>query len=127
MSEPKQYSLSVSVSTEFIEEQSDLANGPYVFAYTVQIQNTGNVTAQVLTRHWIIADAFGRTQEVRGSGVVGVQPTLKPGEAFEYTSACPLTTPMGSMRGSYQCKAEDGHEFEAPIDTFELNMPRTLH
>lgn len=127
MSEAKEYSLSVTVSTEFIEEQSSLANGPYVFAYTVVIRNTGNVTAQLLTRHWIITDAFGRVQEVKGSGVVGVQPVLKPGEAFEYTSACPLSTPMGSMHGSYQCRAEDGHEFDAPIKAFELNMPRTLH
>lgn len=127
MSEPKQYGFTVSVTTEFIEEQSSLANGPYVFAYTVLIRNTGNVTAQLLTRHWVITDAFGRVQEVKGSGVVGVQPVLKPGEAFEYTSACPLSTPMGSMQGTYHCKAEDGHEFDAAVAVFELNMPRTLH
>jgi ApaG protein len=127
MSPQTQYAFKVTVTTQFMEEQSDLMNGPYVFAYTVTIENTGTTTAQLLTRHWIITDAFAKAQEVRGSGVVGSQPVLKPGERFEYTSACPLSTPMGSMHGSYQCKAEDGHEFEVPIEPFKLNMPRTLH
>ncbi len=127
MSNQTQYSLTVTVSTEFVEEQSDIANGPYVFSYSVKIENTGSKTAQVLSRHWIIKDAFSQIQEVKGPGVVGAQPVLKPGEHFEYTSGCPLNTPMGSMKGTYQCVAEDGHKFDADIPEFILSMPRTLH
>ncbi len=127
MSKPPQYQLNITVQTAFIEEQSNLNHGPYFFAYTIEIENTGNVTAQLISRHWIISDAFDQTQEVQGPGVVGVQPILKPGESFEYTSGCPLSTPMGKMRGSYQFIGEDGETFEVPIPEFDLVMPRTLH
>jgi len=93
----------------------------------VTIRNTGDVAAQLISRHWIITDANNKVEEVQGLGVVGEQPMLKPGEAFEYTSGCPIATPVGSMRGSYQCVAEDGTRFEAPIPEFLLSMPRTLH
>jgi len=81
----------------------------------------------LISRHWIITDANNKVEEVQGLGVVGEQPMLKPGEAFEYTSGCPIATPVGSMRGSYQCVAEDGTRFDAPIPEFLLSMPRTLH
>ena len=121
------YELSVQVQPRYLAEQSDPEDGRYLFAYTVTIRNTGEMTAQLLSRHWIITDAEGQIEEVRGPGVVGEQPVLRPGEAFEYTSGCPLGTPVGSMHGSYQCIAEDGTAFEASIPEFVLSMPRTLH
>ncbi len=98
-----------------------------MFSYTITIRNTGTVAAQLISRHWIIADAESHVQEVRGLGVVGHQPFLKPGESFEYTSGCALATPVGTMRGSYQMTAEDGTQFDAPIAEFTLAMPRVLH
>jgi ApaG protein len=127
MSKPSPYQLNITVQTEFLEEQSDINHGPYFFAYTIEIENIGTVAAQLISRHWIISDAFEQTQEVQGAGVVGMQPILKPGERFEYTSGCPLPTPMGKMRGSYQFISEDGEPFEVPIPEFTLAMPRTLH
>ncbi len=127
MSSPKLYQFDIQIKTRYLEEQSDVMNGPYVFAYTVTIKNTGTVTAQLLTRHWIITDATQHIEEVKGPGVVGHQPVLQPGETFEYTSGCPLATPVGSMKGSYHCLAEDGQAFDAPIAEFVLSMPRTLH
>jgi len=121
------YELSVQVQPRYLAEQSDPEDGRYLFAYTVTIRNTGEITAQLLSRHWIITDAEGQIEEVRGPGVVGEQPVLRPGEAFQYTSGCPLGTPVGSMHGSYQCIAEDGTAFEASIPEFVLSMPRTLH
>jgi ApaG protein len=121
------YELSVQVQPRYLAEQSDPEDGRYLFAYTVTIRNTGEMTAQLLSRHWIITDAEGQIEEVRGPGVVGEQPVLRPGEAFQYTSGCPLGTPVGSMHGSYQCIAEDGTAFEASIPEFVLSMPRTLH
>ncbi len=121
------YEFSVQVQPRYLEEQSEPDEGRYLFAYTVTIRNTGDVTAQLLSRHWIITDAEGQVEEVRGPGVVGEQPVLRPGEAFQYTSGCPLATPVGSMHGSYQCIAEDGTAFEASIPEFVLSMPRTLH
>jgi ApaG protein len=121
------YELSVAVRSQYVAEQSDPDQQRFVFAYTVTITNTGSVAAQVVSRHWVIEDANGRIQEVKGLGVVGQQPLLKPGERFEYTSGCPLPTPSGSMRGSYLCVAEDGEQFEAPIGEFALALPRTLH
>jgi ApaG protein len=117
----------VTVSPRFLSDQSDPENGRYLFAYTIRILNSGEVSAQLLSRHWIITDANQHVDEVRGPGVVGEQPQLAPGEAFEYTSGCPLETPFGSMRGSYQCVAEDGTHFEVPIAEFLLTVPRTLH
>ncbi len=115
------------VQVRFVAEQSDPAADVYLFAYTIRVQNTGDIAAQLLSRHWIITDGNGKVEEVRGPGVVGEQPRLAPGEAFEYTSGCPLTTPVGTMRGSYQCTAEDGKAFEVPIPEFVLSIPRVLH
>jgi ApaG protein len=121
------YQFSVSVRPQFVPEHSRPDEDKFLFAYTVTIRNTGDVAAQLISRHWIITDANNKVEEVQGLGVVGEQPVLKPGEAFEYTSGCPIATPVGSMRGSYQCVAEDGTQFEAPIPEFLLSMPRTLH
>jgi ApaG protein len=122
-----QYEFSVQVRVRFVSEQSDPAADTYLFAYTIRVQNTGSVAAQLLTRHWIITDGNGKVEEVRGPGVVGEQPRLAPGESFEYTSGCPLTTPYGTMRGSYQCVAADGVTFDVPIPEFVLTVPRVLH
>ncbi len=98
-----------------------------MFAYTVTIQNNGDVLAKLLTRHWVITDSNSKTQEVRGEGVVGEQPHLKPGEGFQYTSGTMLETPVGTMHGSYQMKADDGTKFDAEIELFTLSAPRVLH
>jgi ApaG protein len=103
------------------------ANDHYVFAYTITIENVGTVPAQLISRHWIITDASGEVQEVRGLGVVGRQPLLQPGEKFAYTSGCQLDTPVGTMRGSYQLTAVDGRQFEAEIPEFTLAVPHVLH
>ncbi len=121
------YEFTVTVLPRFLPEQSDPDNDRYLFAYTIRIVNSGQEAAQLISRHWIITDANQHVEEVRGPGVVGEQPRLAPGEAFEYTSGCPLPTPFGSMRGSYQCVAEDGTAFEVPIPEFLLSVPRTLH
>jgi ApaG protein len=126
MSDQK-YDIQVSARTAFIPEQSDLENGRYVFAYTITITNAGNVPAQLVSRHWIITDANNLVQEVRGLGVVGEQPLLRPNESFQYTSGTAIATPVGTMRGSYQMIAEDGRQFDAPIPEFTLSMPRILH
>jgi ApaG protein len=121
------YQLKVDVKTQYLAEQSDPAKGNYVFTYTITIQNTGTVPSQLISRHWVITDANNQVQEVRGLGVVGHQPLLKPGEQFEYTSGTQMATPQGSMFGEYFCVAEDGHQFEAKIPEFVLSLPRTLH
>lgn len=121
------YQITVNSVTHFIPDQSDEAEDRYVFTYTITITNTGRMTAQLISRHWIITDANQSVQEVRGLGVIGEQPTLKPGESFEYTSGTALSTPVGTMRGSYQMVAEDGEKFEAEIPEFLLSMPRVLH
>jgi ApaG protein len=121
------YELSVSVKPQFVPEHSDPDEHKFLFAYTVTIRNTGDVAAQLVSRHWIITDANNKVEEVQGLGVVGEQPLLQPGEAFQYTSGCPIETPVGSMRGTYQCVASDGTRFEAAIPEFVLSMPRTLH
>jgi ApaG protein len=121
------HDIQVSARTAFIPEQSDLENGRYVFAYTITITNAGNVPAQLVSRHWIITDANNQVQEVRGLGVVGEQPLLRPNESFQYTSGTAIATPVGTMRGSYQMVAEDGAQFDAPIPEFTLSMPRVLH
>lgn len=127
MAESKKYEIAVSAQTQYLEEQSDPTNGRFVFAYTITIRNSGTIAAQLISRHWIITDADGQVQEVRGLGVVGHQPLLQPGESFEYTSGSAIGTPVGTMRGSYQMTAEDGSQFEAPIAEFTLAMPRVLH
>lgn len=121
------YEMSVSVVTQYLQEQSNPDHASFVFAYTITIKNTGTVAAQVISRHWIITDAKNHTEEVKGLGVVGHQPLLQPGQSFEYTSGSSLTTPQGSMKGSYFCVAEDGHRFEVEIPEFVLSIPRTLH
>ncbi|MCB1966710.1 Co2+/Mg2+ efflux protein ApaG [Accumulibacter sp.] len=127
MAESKKYEIAVSAVPQYIAEQSDPANDSYVFAYTITLENVGTVAAQLISRHWIITDASGEVQEVRGLGVVGRQPLLQPGEKFEYTSGCQLETPVGTMRGSYQMTAVDGRQFDAEIREFTLAVPRVLH
>lgn len=126
MTESK-YQISVSPRAFYIAEQSDADAGRYAFAYTITITNNGAVPAQLISRHWIITDANNLVQEVKGQGVVGTQPKLKPGESFEYTSGSMLATPVGTMRGSYQMVADDGTRFDAPIPEFTLSAPRVLH
>jgi ApaG protein len=121
------YEMTVTVRTQYLEDQSNPDASQYVFAYAVTIKNTGSVTAQLISRHWIITDANDQAQEVRGLGVVGHQPLLAPGEQFEYTSGTSLATPQGTMRGIYFCVAEDGEQFESKIPEFVLSLPRTLH
>ena len=123
------YQLRVDVEPQYLPEQSAPAQDIYSFAYTITITNTGEVPAQLISRHWIIANALGELEEVKGLGVVGHQPLLKPGEAFQYTSACRLSTPSGTMHGSYFCVAEDGERFEVEIPVFALDdgSVRVLH
>ena len=127
MAEEKLYEIEVSAATQYLAEQSDEAADRYVFAYTITLRNTGNVAAQLISRHWIITDAQGLVQEVRGLGVVGAQPLLQPGESYEYTSGASIATAVGTMKGSYQMVASDGKRFDAPIPQFTLSVPRVLH
>jgi len=127
MPDTNKYCIKVEPSPQYLAEQSDPENNRYLFAYTITIVNVGEVPAQLVSRHWIITDANNEVQEVRGLGVVGKQPLLKPGESFQYTSGSSLTTPVGTMKGSYQMVAEDGTHFAAEIPEFVLAMPRTLH
>lgn len=127
MAESKKHEINITVHTTYVPDQSDPESDRYVFAYTIQIANEGTEAAQLISRHWVITDAENRVQEVRGLGVVGEQPFLRPGEMFEYTSGTSLATPVGTMRGSYQMVAEDGQKFDAEIPEFTLTMPRVLH
>ena len=127
MTENKRYEFSVSPKVTFLADQSDPDKNHFVFAYTITVTNTGSVAAQLVIRHWIITDAEHRVQEVKGQGVVGQQPVLKPGESFEYTSGTSIPTAVGTMRGSYRMVAEDGLAFDVPIAPFTLSIPRTLH
>ncbi|MHB8668697.1 MAG: Co2+/Mg2+ efflux protein ApaG [Burkholderiales bacterium] len=127
MQSDKKYAVNVSTETQYIAEQSDEAKERYVFSYTVTIRNSGTLPAQLISRHWIITDSNNQVQEVRGLGVIGAQPLLKPGEHFAYTSGTALATPVGTMSGSYQMVAEDGTQFDAPIPEFTLSVPRVLH
>lgn len=117
----------VHVQSEYAPDRSDPCKNQWFFLYTVTISNEGTETIQLLTRHWIITDGAGHVEEVRGPGVVGKQPTLRPGEAFEYTSGCPLTTPFGIMEGSYQMVSEAGEHFNVRIAPFTLSEPYTVH
>lgn len=123
------YEFQVQVLPQFLPEQSAPEQGLYSFAYTITITNSGEVPAQLISRHWVITNALGQVEEVKGLGVVGHQPLLKPGEAFEYTSGCRLRTPTGTMQGSYFCVAEDGERFEVDIPAFVLDdgERRVLH
>ncbi len=127
MAESRKHEIAVTVTTHYLPEQSDPEAERFFFAYTIVVTNNGTEPAQLISRHWIITDAAGKVEEVRGLGVVGQQPLLKPGESFEYTSGCPLATAVGTMKGSYQMVAEDGTRFDAHVTEFVLAMPRTLH
>ena len=121
------YCIRVEVETAYLPEQSEPDDARFVFAYTITIRNDGQQPAKLLTRHWLITDSNGKTQEVRGDGVVGEQPHLKPGQGFRYSSGAVLETPVGAMQGSYQMIADDGAHFEAPIAPFRLAMPGVLN
>ena len=119
--------LRCSVKVSYLEEQSQPTAGVFAFAYSVTIVNSGDITAQLIARHWTIVDALGHTEEVRGLAVVGHQPLLKPGETFEYTSWTRLMTSAGTMRGTYFCMTDDAHPFEAAVGSFTLVAPSSLH
>jgi len=121
------YTIDVQVETRFVPDQSKPHDNRYVFAYTVTLHNAGDVPARLLTRHWELTDANGKVEEVRGEGVVGDQPWMRPGDRYQYSSGAVLDTAVGTMRGSYQMLADDGTHFEAPIPPFTLSIPRTLH
>ena len=123
----KPYDIDVKVATRFLDDQSVPRDNRFVFAYTITIVNRGEQPARLVSRHWIITDANGKVQEVKGDGVVGEQPWMRPGEDFEYTSGAVLETAVGTMRGSYRMLADDGTWFDAPIGEFTLSVPRTLH
>jgi len=127
MNETDLNNIRVDVETRYIEDQSNPEQNYYVFAYTITIRNKGKQSAQLLTRHWVITDSNQKIQEVRGDGVVGEQPLLKPGEQFVYTSGTMLETEIGTMKGSYQMLADDGSQFDATVDEFVLSTPRVLH
>ncbi|MCP3687737.1 MAG: Co2+/Mg2+ efflux protein ApaG [Gammaproteobacteria bacterium] len=127
MTQTNRNNIQVDVKTRYIEGQSDPEQNYYVFAYTVTIRNKGEQSAQLLSRHWVITDSNHKVQEVRGEGVVGEQPILKPGEQYVYTSGTMLETSVGVMKGSYQMQAGDGSQFDADIDKFVLSTPRMLH
>lgn len=121
------YTVEIVVQPEFLAEQSNPSEGVYAFAYTVTVTNSGTVAVQLISRHWIIQDERGHSEEVKGLGVVGQQPLLRPGESFQYTSGCRLRAPGGTMSGSYFFVAENGHRFDSPIDTFVLASPVPGH
>jgi len=127
MSKNANYQVHVTAIPQYVADQSNPDSERYVFAYTITLENTGMLEAQLISRHWFITDGNANVQEVRGLGVVGEQPWLKPGEKYEYTSGCQLDTPVGVMHGSYQMVAEDGTAFEAAIPAFTLAMPGVLH
>ena len=124
--EAADHKIRVDVETSYLDEQSDPGEGRYVFSYTITIRNEGQVPARLLTRHWVITDANGKVEEVRGDGVVGEQPYLKPGQGFRYSSGAVIETPVGSMQGSYHMLGDDGAQFDAPIEPFRLAMPGIL-
>ena len=117
----------VRVVANYLPEQSDPIESRYVWGYMVEIENHGKIGLQLISRHWVITDGNGKVQEVKGEGVVGEQPWMRPGDSFEYTSGAVLETAVGTMEGSYRMVADDGTHFDAPIPTFVLSIPRTLH
>lgn len=124
--EAAEHKIRVDVETSYLDEQSDPGEGRYVFSYTITIRNEGQVPARLLRRHWRITDANGKVEEVRGDGVMGEQPYLKPGQGFRYSSGAVIETPVGTMQGSYQMLGDDGAQFDAPIEPFRLAMPGIL-
>ncbi len=127
MDEDRKYRIDIAVQVNYLAEQSSEEEERFVFAYTIKLKNTGDTAVQLLSRHWIITDSNNQVQEVRGKGVVGEQPVLKPGQSFEYSSGTVLATQVGTMAGSYRMVTDDGAEFDAPIPQFVLSIPRTLH
>lgn len=127
MATEKKYEIKIASQSRYLPEQSNPEQSVYAFAYTVTITNAGEVPTQLISRHWVIEDGNGRVKEVKGLGVVGHQPLLRPGQTFEYTSGSQIDTPTGSMHGSYFFVSEDGMRFDTPIAAFPLSMPRTLH
>ncbi len=127
MDDDATYQLDVEVSTRFLDDQSQPADNRYVFAYTISMQNAGSIPARLVSRHWVITDANGKVEEVRGEGVVGEQPWMRPGDRFEYTSGAVIETAVGTMQGSYQLVADDGTRFDAAIPQFTLSVPRVIH
>lgn len=123
----KNHQIKIEVATNYVDAQSEPNDGRFVFAYTITIENSGNIPAQLLSRHWVITDANGKVQEVTGDGVVGEQPHLHPGESFRYSSGAVLDTPVGAMQGKYRMRADDGFGFDAPIPPFTLAVPGLLH
>jgi ApaG protein len=123
----QKHPINITAATQYLESQSAPDADRYVFAYTITIHNGGTIPARLMTRHWVITDADGKVQEVRGEGVVGEQPRLSPGEYFRYTSAAMIATPVGVMRGAYQLLSDEGESFEAEIPAFTLSIPRVLH
>ncbi|MGH8462044.1 MAG: Co2+/Mg2+ efflux protein ApaG [Stenotrophobium sp.] len=119
--------IRIIVQPRYVPEQSAPAASQFLFAYHITIRNEGTQTVQLMTRHWVITNGEGTVEEVRGPGVVGYQPLLKPGEEFQYTSGCPLTTPVGTMHGSFQMAADDGEKFDAKIEPFRLAVPSALN
>jgi ApaG protein len=118
--------IRIDVLTNYLKDQSDPGDSKYVFSYTITIRNEGEEPAKLLRRHWVITDANGKVQEVRGDGVVGEQPYIKPGQGFRYSSGAVLETPVGTMQGSYQMVGDNGQTFDAPIPTFRLAVPGIL-
>ena len=127
MDNDNKFPIDINARVNYLAEQSDEEDNRFVFAYTITLTNASNTPVQLISRHWIITDSDNQVQEVRGKGVVGEQPVLKPGQSFEYSSGTVLATQVGTMQGSYQMVAEDGTEFEAPIPMFVLSVPRVLH
>jgi ApaG protein len=127
MNSDKKQDIQVCTDASFITSSSEPEAARYVFAYTITIENKGNVGAKLLNRHWIITDSNGKTQEVHGEGVIGEQPHLKPGEKYQYTSGAVIETSVGAMQGSYEMLDDEGEKFDATIDQFSLSIPRTLH
>ena len=128
MSDTTTRGVRVQVRPRFVPEQSDPDNSQWLFAYHITIRNDGEKTVQLISRHWVITNGEGKVEEVRGPGVVGYQPVLRPGEEFEYTSGCPLTTPVGTMHGEFNMVVQDsGEKFDARIEPFRLAVPRVLN
>ena len=123
----QEYQFQISVKTQFIEEQSEPENERFVFAYTVTIENTGELGAKLDSRHWVITDANGEVTEVQGQGVIGEQPFIEPGKSYQYSSGAIINTPIGTMEGNYNMIGQNGVQFEAPIPVFSLTAPGVLH
>src|SRR5438874_12207711 len=126
MAETSKYDITVVPKSIYVEDQSDPSKDQYVFAYTITISNTGSIPAQLISRHWVITDANNKVLEVKGLGVIGQQPLLKPGESFDYRSGTHLEPPVGQMRGTEQMLAEDDHAVDAPLPLYTMWVPRVL-